>query len=73
MRTPPLHSRDAKDAEGYRELLGCDVIKSEDSAGWTALLRDLVARRLSGMRLAGLPDHKGLKQAVGLASIGCWR
>ena len=29
--------------EGYREVLGCDVITTEDGAGWTAFLRDLVA------------------------------
>ena len=37
-------------AEGYREVLGCDVITTEDGAGWTAFLRDLVARGLSGVR-----------------------
>lgn len=51
-------------AEGRREVLGCEVITSEDGAGWTAFLRDLVARGLSGVRLVVSDDHKGLKQAV---------
>ena len=33
----------AVNAEGYREVLGCDVFTREDGAGWTAFLRDLVA------------------------------
>ena len=51
-------------AAGHREVLGCDVITSEDGAGWTAFLRDLVARGLAGVRLVVSDDHKGLKQAV---------
>jgi putative transposase len=38
-------------AEGQPEVLGCGVITSEDGAGWTAFLRDLVARGLAGVRL----------------------
>jgi transposase-like protein len=57
-------------AEGYREVLGCDVITSEDGAGWTAFLRDLVARGLSGVRLVVSDDHKGLKQAVAAVLTG---
>ena len=34
--------------EGRRESLGFDVITTEDGAGWTAFLRRLVARGLSG-------------------------
>jgi putative transposase len=51
-------------AQGSREVLGCDVITSEDGAGWTAFLRDLVARGLGGVRLVISDDHKGLEQAV---------
>jgi putative transposase len=57
-------------AEGYREVLGCDVITTEDGAGWTAFLRDLVARGLSGVRLVVSDDHKGLKQAVAAVLTG---
>ena len=57
-------------AQGYREILGCDVITSEDGAGWTAFLRDLVARGLSGVRLVVSDDHKGLKRAVAAVLTG---
>ena len=57
-------------AEGYREVLGCDVITSEDGAGWTAFLRDLVARGLGGVCLVVSDDHKGLKQAVAAVLTG---
>ena len=42
-------------AEGHREILGLDLITSEDGAGWTAFLRGLVARGLSGVRLVSSP------------------
>jgi Transposase, Mutator family len=38
-------------ASGYREILGVDVLTSEDGAGWTGFLRDLVARGLAGVQL----------------------
>src|ERR671934_280612 len=38
-------------ADGHREILGVDVLTSEDGAGWTAFLRDLVARGLAGVEL----------------------
>jgi transposase-like protein len=38
-------------ADGHREILGVDVISAEDGAGWTAFLRGLVARGLSGVAL----------------------
>jgi putative transposase len=46
------------------------VITSEDGAGWTAFLRDLVARGLSGVRLVVSDDHKGLKQAIAAVLTG---
>jgi putative transposase len=51
-------------ADGHRELLGVDVLTSEDGAGWTAFLRDLVARGLSGVELVVSDAHQGLKQAI---------
>jgi putative transposase len=51
-------------AEGRRESLGFDVITTEDGAGWTAFLRSLVARGLSGVALVVSDDHKGLKAAL---------
>jgi transposase-like protein len=51
-------------ADGHREVLGMDVITTEDGAGWLAFLRSLVARGLSGVQLVTSDDHPGLKAAV---------
>jgi putative transposase len=51
-------------ADGHREVLGVDVITSEDGAGWTAFLRGLVARGLAGVQLAISDAHPGLKDAI---------
>jgi Transposase, Mutator family len=48
-------------ADGHREILGVDVLTSEDGAGWTSFLRDLVARGLSvllGQHRADQPHHR---------------
>ena len=47
-------------ADGHREILGLDVLTSEDGAGWTGFLRGLVARGLSGVRLVISDAHEGL-------------
>jgi putative transposase len=49
---------------GEREVLGLDVGPSEDGAFWTAFLRSLVSRGLSGVRLVTSDSHRGLKNAV---------
>jgi transposase-like protein len=51
-------------AEGYREILGVDVITTEDGAGWLAFLRSLISRGLSGVGLAISDAHPGLKDAI---------
>jgi putative transposase len=51
-------------ADGHREILGVDVLTSEDGAGWTSFLRGLVARGLSGVELVISDAHQGLKQAI---------
>ena len=51
-------------ADGHREILGVDVLTSEDGAGWTGFLRGLVARGLSGVELVISDAHQGLKQAI---------
>lgn len=51
-------------ASGEREVLGCDVGPSEDGAFWTAFLRGLVARGLSGVQLVVSDAHQGLKSAI---------
>jgi transposase-like protein len=49
---------------GYREILGPEVVTSEGGSGWTAFLRGLVARGLSGVRLVISDAHPGLKDAI---------
>jgi len=51
-------------ADGHREVLGLDVITTEDGAGWTAFLRGLVARGLTGTSLVISDAHEGLKNAI---------
>ena len=51
-------------ADGHREVLGLDVITTEDGAGWTAFLRGLVARGLTGVSLVISDAHAGLKDAI---------
>ena len=51
-------------ADGHREVLGVDCFTTEDGAGWTAFLRGLVARGLSGVALVVSDAHEGLKNAI---------
>ena len=51
--------------EGDREVLGIAVGDSEDGAFWTAFLRSLRARGLSGVQLVISDAHEGLKVAIG--------
>jgi putative transposase len=61
-------------ADGHREILGVDVISAEDGAGWTAFLRGLVARGLSGVALVVSDAHEGLKNAIAAVLDGaCWQ
>ena len=50
----------AVNAEGHREILGLDVFTAEDAAAWTAFLRDLIERGLSGVQLVVSDDHRGV-------------
>ena len=60
--------------EGYREILGVDVFTTEDGAGWTAFLRSLVARGLSGVQLVISDAHEGLKNAIaGVLAGASWQ
>jgi transposase-like protein len=56
--------------DGHREILGVDVISAEDGAGWTAFLRGLVARGLSGVALVVSDAHEGLKNAIAAVLTG---
>jgi putative transposase len=55
---------------GDREVLGCDVGDSEDGAFWTAFLRSLRARGLSGTRLVISDAHRGLVGAIEAVLLG---
>ncbi len=50
--------------EGRREIVGFDVVTTEDTAAWTAFLRSLVARGLSGVELVISDAHGGIKAAI---------
>ena len=50
--------------DGFRESFGLDVVTAEDGAAWLAFLRSLVARGLSGVRLATSDAHPGLVDAI---------
>jgi putative transposase len=56
--------------KGDREVLGVDVGDSEDGAFWTAFLRSLRARGLSGVRLVISDHHLGLKAAIASVFLG---
>jgi transposase-like protein len=57
-------------ADGHREVLGVDVITTEDGAGWLAFLRGLLARGLSGVQLVISDAHPGLVDAIGSTLVG---
>jgi len=54
----------AVNGEGRREIVGFDIVTTEDSAAWTAFLRSLVARGLSGVELVVSDAHGGIKVAI---------
>ena len=56
--------------EGHREVLGLDVITTEDGAGWLAFLRGLVARGLAGTTLVISDAHTGLVDAIASTLTG---
>ena len=55
---------------GDREVLGVEVGDSEDGAFWTAFLRGMRARGLSGVLLVISDHHLGLKAAIASVFIG---
>ncbi len=54
----------AANAEGRREIIGFDIVTTEDTASWTEFLRSLVARGLSGVELVISDAHGGIKAAI---------
>ena len=57
-------------AEGRREIAGFDIVTTEDTDAWTAFLRSLVARGLSGVELVISDAHGGIKAALGTVLSG---
>jgi putative transposase len=57
-------------ADGHREVLGFEVGDSEDSAFWTAFLRSLKTRGLTGVQLVITDAHAGLKNAIASVLLG---
>jgi len=58
-------------SDGHREILDIEVFTSEDEAGWTAFLRGLVERGLSGVKLVASDAHSGLKATIAAQLPGC--
>ncbi len=54
----------AANVEGRREVVGFDIVTTEDTAAWTEFLRSLVARGLSGVELVISDAHGGIKAAI---------
>jgi putative transposase len=52
------------DEEGFREVLAVEIAAGEKSAAYASLLRGLLDRGLSGVRLVVSDDHEGIKAAV---------
>ena len=57
-------------SDGNREVLGIEVGDSEDGAFWTAFLRSLRARGLSGVKLVISDHHLGLMAAIAAVFVG---
>src|SRR3712207_6046871 len=57
-------------ADGHRAVLGFAVGDSEDGAFWTAFLRSLKARGLTGTQLVISDAHTGLKAAIAAVLLG---
>lgn len=57
-------------ADGRREVLGFAVGDSEDGAFWTAFLRTLKTRGLTGTQLVISDAHAGLKSAIEAVMLG---
>jgi transposase-like protein len=60
----------ALNAQGFREIVGFDIVTCEDTDAWTAFLRSLVARGLSGVELVISDAHGGIKGAIETVLFG---
>jgi len=57
---------------GRREVIGLAVGEVESEAEWRSFLRSLVARGLTGVRLAISDAHPGLRAAIGRVLGAQW-
>ena len=64
VRNVSLLVASAVNAEGYREILGICEGAKEDKAGWSAFLRHLVDRGLSGVQLVISDACRGLVESI---------
>jgi len=64
VRNVSLLVASAVNADGYREILGICEGAKEDKSGWSAFLRHLVDRGLSGVRLIISDACRGLVESV---------
>jgi putative transposase len=60
----------AANVEGRREIVGFDIVTTEDTASWTEFLRSLVARGLAGVELVISDAHGGIKAAIATVLSG---
>lgn len=51
-------------ADGHREILGCQVATGETKQAWNTFFADLVARGLTGVGLVTSDAHAGLVEAI---------
>ncbi len=64
----------AVNAGGQREIVGFDIVTTEDTDAWTEFLRSLVSRGLSGVELVISDAHGGIKAAIALVlSEASWQ
>lgn len=49
------------DEEGFREILAVEVAGTEKGAAYASMLRGLVDRGLSGVKLVVSDDHEGIQ------------
>jgi transposase-like protein len=56
--------------DGIREVLGVDVVNTEELETWRSFLQGLVARGVRGVRLVISDAHPGLKQAIRQVFVG---
>ena len=54
----------AANSDGRREIVGFDIVTTENTDAWTSFLRSLVARGLVGVELVISDAHGGIKAAI---------